>query len=307
LGVVRIGISGGADFDRLAGQVEQAEADGLASMWFSGAIGVDPLVVIAGAGRESKATKIELGTSVVQTYPSHPVLMAQRAAAVSAAIPGRFSLGLGVSHRPGIEGVYGLPYERPAAHMREYLSIVRPLLSGERVDFTGDFYEVHAEPRTKPASTIPILVAALAPAMMRVTGELAEGTITWMTNRKAVETHIAPRLGKAAADVGRPGPRIVVGLPVAVCDEAEGREAAAKQFAGYEQLPNYRKIMDIGGVEGPGDVAVVGDEATVAKELSAIIEAGGTDIWAAIFPVGEDHKASRKRTRDLLRELVKHK
>lgn len=301
---MRIGISGGGAFDRLAGQVEEAETDGLASMWFSGAIGVDPLVVIAGAGRESKATKIELGTSVVQTYPCHPVLMAQRAAAVAAAIPGRFTLGLGVSHRAGIEGVYGIPYERPAAHMREFLSIVGPLLRGEKVDVTGDFYQVHAEPRTQPASPTSILVAALAPVMLRVAAELADGTITWMTNRKAIETHIAPRLNKAATNAGRAAPRIVVGLPVAVCDEKEGREAAAQQFAGYEKLPNYRRILDIGGAEGPSDVAVVGDEDAVANELSAVIQAGGTDIWAAIFPVGEDHKASRKRTRDLLRELA---
>lgn len=302
---MRIGISGGADFERLAGQVAEAEADGLATMWFAGAIGVDPLVVIAGAGRESSATKIEMGTSVVQTYPCHPVLMAQRAAAVASAIPGRFALGIGVSHGPAIGGVYGLTYERPAAHMREYLSIVGPLLAGERVDFNGDFYQAHAEPASRQPSTVPILIAALAPAMLRAAGELADGTITWMTNRKAIETHVAPRVTKAAADAGRPNPRVVVGLPVAVCDEAEGREAAASQFAGYGMLPNYRRILDIGGADGPANVAVVGDEDAVAKELSALINAGATDIWAAVFPVGEDSKASRKRTRDLLRQLAK--
>jgi alkanesulfonate monooxygenase SsuD/methylene tetrahydromethanopterin reductase-like flavin-dependent oxidoreductase (luciferase family) len=152
---------------------------------------------------------------------------------------------------------------------------------------------------------VPVLVAALAPVMLRATGALAEGTITWMANARAIESHVSPILRKAAADAGRGEPRIVVGLPVAVCDdEAEGRAEGAKQFAGYGMLPNYQRILEHGGADGPGDAVIVGDEASVRAQLQGLIDAGGTDVWAAIFPVGGDRRASRARTRALLRELV---
>ncbi|HEX8802744.1 MAG TPA: LLM class flavin-dependent oxidoreductase, partial [Acidimicrobiales bacterium] len=136
-------------------------------------------------------------------------------------------------------------------------------------------------------------------------GAVADGTILWMANARAVESHVAPRITKAAADAGRPAPRVVAGLPVAVHDDvAEAREVAARQFVTYGQLPNYRRILDHGGVDGPADAAVVGDEASVAAQLQGLLDAGATDLWAAIFPVGDDAGGSRRRTRDLLRELA---
>jgi alkanesulfonate monooxygenase SsuD/methylene tetrahydromethanopterin reductase-like flavin-dependent oxidoreductase (luciferase family) len=150
-----------------------------------------------------------------------------------------------------------------------------------------------------------VLVAALAPVMLRAAGALAEGTITWMANARAIESHVSPLLRKAASDAGRPEPRVVVGLPVAVCDDvAEGRADAAKQFAGYGMLPNYQRILEHGAVDGPGDAAIVGDEASVTAQLQGLLDAGATDLWTAIFPVGGDRRASRARTRELLRSLL---
>jgi alkanesulfonate monooxygenase SsuD/methylene tetrahydromethanopterin reductase-like flavin-dependent oxidoreductase (luciferase family) len=141
--------------------------------------------------------------------------------------------------------------------------------------------------------------------MLRAAGSLAEGTITWMANAKAIESHVSPLIRKAATDAGREAPRIVVGLPVAVCDdESEGRSDAAKQFAGYGALPNYQRVLAHGGCEGPGDAAIIGDEASVRSQLQGLLDAGGTDVWAAIFPVGGDRRASRARTRALLQELA---
>ncbi len=148
---------------------------------------------------------------------------------------------------------------------------------------------------------MPLLVAALAPRLLRVAGEVADGTILWMGNAKAVSSHVVPRIRAAAEAAGRPAPRVVAGLPVAVTDdEAEARSVAAAQFAGYGQLPNYRRLLDIGGAAGPADAAIVGDEASVAAQVEELFEAGATDVWAAIFPVGDDRKGSRRRTCDLL-------
>ena len=304
---MKIGLSAGGTFDRMVEQVQEAEADGFDTMWFAGGIGMDPLTVIAAAGRATQ--RIELGTSIVPTYPRHPTAMAQQAVAVQSAIGSdagnRFTLGIGVSHKPAVEDMLGMSYDRPGKNMREYLSVLRPLLHEGKVAFDGEFYKVRSQMGTPAATPTPVLVAALAPVMLRASGALAEGTITWMANARAVESHISPILRSAADDAGRDAPRIVVGLPVAVCDDAEeGRADAAKQFAGYGTLPNYQRVLAHGDCEGPADAAIVGDEASVRRQLQGLLDAGGTDVWAAIFPVGGDRKASRTRTRALLQELA---
>jgi F420-dependent oxidoreductase-like protein len=285
-------------------QAQEAEADGFGSLWYASAIAGDPLVAMALAGRQT--TAIELGTSVLQTYACHPMLQAARAIATASAMgrPG-FTLGLGPSHQPVIESVFGMSYARPGQNTEEYIRVVAALLHGESADVDGDEWRVHSGGRgIKPDQPVSLMISALAPRLLRVAGELTDGTILWMANAKAVESHVAPRLTKAAA--GRPAPRIVTGLPVAVHDDvAEARQAAAEQFAGYGLLPNYRRILDIGGADGPADAAIVGDEETVAREIERLFEAGSTDVWAAIFPVGADRAASRARTRALLADLAR--
>lgn len=302
---MRIGLSGGASsVEKMVEQAKRAEADGFSALWYPGAIGGDPLVAMAMAG--AATSSIELGTSIVQTYPIHPSLQATRAAAVVAAMgrPG-FTLGIGPSHQPVIEDVYGMDYSHAGRHTEEYVDILAPLLRGEAVDVTGEDLSMHTPARPAPAHPIPILVAALGPRLLRVAGEKTDGTILWMGNARAIETHVAPRITKAAEAAGRPAPRIVAGLPVAVHDdEAEGLAAAAEQFAGYGVLPNYRRLLDHGGAEGPGDAAIVGDEASVTAQIEGLFAAGATDVWAAIFPVGDDRSGSRARTRALLKELA---
>ena len=303
---MRIGLSGGgATVDRMVDQLKEAEADGFTSMWYAGAIGVDPLVLLPLLARET--TSIELGTSIVQTYPRHPVNMAQAATAVALATGvERFTLGVGVSHRPAIEATYGLDYDANAEHLAEYLQVLGPLLREGKVRFAGDHYRAQTELRMRPEGAISIVVAALGTKALESSGTFADGTITWMANRRAIETHVAPKIAAAATGAGRPAPRVIVGLPVAVTDDIDaGRQAAAEQFAMYGMLPNYQRILRRGGVTSPADAAIVGTEDEVAAELEALLDGGATDIWAAIFPVGDDRRASRDRTKALLRNLVK--
>jgi F420-dependent oxidoreductase-like protein len=304
---VRIGLpGGGTTVERMVQQAQRAEADGFTSLWYASAVGGDPLVAMALAGRATST--IELGTSVLQTYACHPVLQATRAAAAAAAIgtAGRFTLGVGPSHQPVVEGLLGVPYTTPGRHTDEYVQVLAPLLRGEKVAFAGEELRVTAGPvQLGDGVPVPVLVAALGPRLLRVAGQHAAGTITWMANATAVADHVAPRICEAAAAAGHPDPRIVVGLPVAVHDDvAEARSVAARQFATYGVLPNYQRILAMGGVAGPADAAIVGDEASVSGQVEALFEAGATDVWAAPFPVGEDRSASRARTRALLRELA---
>lgn len=302
---MRIGLNGGGgNIERMIASAKQAESEGFSALWFPSAVAGDPVAPMAAVGRETSS--IELGTAVLQTYTSHPVLQANRAvsAAFTMGRPG-FTLGIGPSHQPVIEGMYGMSFDTPGRHTEEYVSIVAALLRGENVNVTGNELTLRGVTPQPLAQPVQLLVAALGPRLMRVAGGIADGTILWMGNARAIESHVAPRIGKVAADAGRSTPRIVAGLPVAVHDDvAEARAVAAKQFSVYGQLPNYQRILAHGGVDGPADAAIVGDEATVAAELQRLIDAGATDIWASIFPVGEDASESRRRTRALLQELA---
>ena len=306
---MRIGLTGGAaTADRIVSQAERAEADGFTSLWYPSAAGAgDPLAAMALAGRATSA--IELGTAVLVSYTCHPVLQASRANAAAAAIgtPGRLTIGIGPSHRVVIEDRLGLSYDTPGLHTDEYVQVLTGLLRGEQVSFAGSQFRVEAGPLPLlDGAEIPVLIGALGSRLLRVAGAYTAGTILWMANATAIEAHVAPVIRKAAADAGRPAPRIVAGLPVAVHDDvAEARSAAARQFAAYGYLPNYQRILAHGGIAGPADAVLAGDEDSVAAQVRALFEAGATDVWAAPFPVGDDGAASRARTRALLASLAR--
>ncbi len=278
---MRIGLSAGATtVERAIEQAEEAEKAGFSSLWYPGAVSGDPLVQMAFAGRAT--TGIELGTSVLQTYTCHPTLQVSRMQAVAAAVGRPVTLGVGPSHQPAIERL-GLSYDNVGRHTEEYMMALASLLVGE----------------------LPLLLAALGPRLLRVAGGLGDGTILWMANARAIESHVVPRITRAAADAGRPPPRIVAGLPVAVHDDVdEARAAGAEQFEIYGNLVNYRRILSHGGISSPAEAVIVGDEDAVARQIDALFAAGATDVWAAPFPVGTDRAASRARTRALLAQLA---
>lgn len=303
---MRIGLTGGAStVDKVVAQAERAEADGFTSLWYASVVTGDPLVAMAIAGRQTKT--IELGTAVLQTYPCHPLLQANRVASVADAMgrPG-FTLGIGPSHRPLIEGVFGYPYNHPGRNTEEYVTILTGLLAGETVDLDGADWTAHTGGRAMPpAHPVPVLVSALGPRLLRLAGAVADGTVLWMAPAKAIESHVIPIITAAAADAGRPTPRVVAGLPVAVHDdEADARSAAVTYSTAYAGMANYQRILEIGGAANAAEAAIVGNEAAVRSQLQALIDVGATDIWAAPFPVGDDAKASLHRTRQLLKELL---
>ena len=303
---MRIGLTGGgASVDRVVRQAKEAEADGFSALWYASIVTGDPLVAMAIAGRETST--IELGTAVLQTFPCHPLLQANRVSSVVDAMgrPG-FTLGIGPSHEPVIRGAFGMSYDHPGRSTDEYLQILTALLRGENVDFDGSDWSAHTAGRAVPPShPVPVLVSALGPRLLRVAGEHADGTVLWMAPARAIETHVAPKLHAAAAAAGRPAPRIVAGLPVAVHDDiAEARAAASASSSMYAEMENYTRILEIGGAGTPADAAIVGNESSVTSQLQSLLDAGATDIWAAVFPVGDDRRASMRRSKDLLRELV---
>lgn len=286
---MRIGLMFGGRDGSLAGataQARSAEQRGFATFWLPNIFGIDAITAAALAGRE--VPRIEFGTAVVPTYPRHPAALAQQALTAAAATGGRFTLGIGLSHKIVVEDMFGLDYSKPARHMREYLEVLAPLLRGEPVDYRGEEYRVKTGLSVPGAARVPVVVAALGPVMLGIAGRLADGTITWMTGPRTLSEHIAPAIGKAARAAGRPEPRIVAGLPIGLCrDAAAGREMVAKSFEIYGTLPSYRAMLDREGAAGPADVALVGDEAALRAELGRLRDAGVTDFDAAVVPVEE--------------------
>lgn len=305
---MRIGIFGGeagqgpGGIDELVKSVHEVADQGFTGYWLPQIFGIDALTAFAVVGHQVPG--IELGTSVIPTYPRHPMMLASQALTVQSAVGNRLALGIGLSHEFVIEHMWGYSFDKPVRHMREYLTILRGLLDERAVAFKGEALSASAALTIAPEVPAPsVLVAALGTQMLRLTGRMADGTITWMTGPATLAEHTVPTLKSATAEAGRPEAfRVVAGLPVCVTDDADAaRELASRAFAIYGQLPSYRAMLDREGAAGPADVALVGNEKTVQSGIERIAEAGATDFLAAEFGSSD---AERTRTRELLRTLL---
>lgn len=315
---MRIGLMIGSDkerprSERLAGLVEDvraAEVDGFTSVWIPQVPGyLDALTAAAVVG--AATGRIELATAVVPVQTRHPVPMAQQALTTQLACGGRFTLGLGASHHWIVGDQWGLPYERPAALVRDHLEVLHAAFAGPGpVDVENDTYRVHSPLDVTDTAAPPVLVAALAPVMLRIAGEHAAGTILWMADERAVEGHVVPRITKAASGAGRSAPRIVAGVPVVLCPagEVDDAKATARTVLGHADFsPNYERLLQHGDARDIDDVMAVGDEATIAARLRRFRDAGVTDLAARIVPLGstpEERTASRLRTQAALAPLT---
>lgn len=302
---MRIGIFGGdtaatGTLDDHVAAAQTALDDGFSSFWLPQIFGYDALTALAVVGRE--VPDIELGTAVIPTYPRHPAMLAAQAVTTNEAADGRLVLGIGLSHQIVIEMMYGMSFAKPVRHMREYLSILMPLVHDGAVDVEGETLTARVGLSMAARRPFPVLIAALGPKMLALAGAVADGTVTWMTGPETLRTHIVPTITAAAAEDGRPAPRVVGALPVLVCDdEADGRARAAKAFAVYDTLPSYKAMLDREGAGGPADVAVVGDEAAAGRQLDAMVASGITDFVAVEYSRDPDESA---RTRDFLRSRI---
>ena len=305
---MRIGINFGADptaagatLDDIVAIARRADERGFDTFWLPNIFSFDAITALTVIGRETE--RIGLGTAVTPTYPRHPTAIAQQAMTAAAATDNRLTLGIGLSHKIVIEDMLGLSYDRPARHMREYLSVLMPALRGEALHFDGEHYRVHGLQLTIPgADPVPTVIAALGPVMLKVAGELADGTNTWMVGPKTMEEHIVRRLSDAADEAGRPVPRVVAGIPVALTHDADAaREKINAELAIYGQLPSYRGMLDREGAAGPADVAILGDENAFRTQLERFRNAGVTDLNAVVMHVDD---GAYERTVDFLASML---
>jgi F420-dependent oxidoreductase-like protein len=302
---MKIGLSANSrSVDEIIAQGRSIESDGFTSLWFGSLILGDPMAGMAVVGRETST--LELGTSVVQTYPCHPILQANRIASVANAAGRSVTLGIGPSNEYMVQNVYGCSYDRPGLNAEEYTRIVSTLLRNETVDFDGEEWSAHGALNVPVEHPVQVLLSAMAPRMLRAAGQYADGTITFLAGPKALEAQVVPHLTAAAENAGRPAPRVVAGLQVAVHDDENEVRAQVHATTGkiFDNLGPYKRILAAGGYDSTAEAAVVGNAASVAHQLQAVVDAGATDIWASPLAVGDDPESSQRRTLDVLRHLI---
>jgi F420-dependent oxidoreductase-like protein len=295
---------------RMIEDVQWAEAAGLHTAWVPQIpTDFDALITVALMG--SRTTRIELGTAVVPLQAQHPVALARQALSAHAAAGGRLALGVGPSHHWIIADMLGLPYERPAALTRDYLEVLDAAFRGAGpVDVTNESFTVHNPIDLAPVAPLPVLVAALGPVMLALAGQRADGTVLWMADERAVAEHVVPRITKAAAQAGRPAPRVVAGIPVCLCRPSEvdaARERANRILGEAEISPNYQRLLDHGDARDVGDLCAAGDEAAIEARLRRFADAGVTDLSVRLLPIGggrDELIASKLRTRDMIAGLA---
>lgn len=290
---MKIGIMCGTGFvpgDTLQALIENAqrfESMGFDNLWLANIYGYDALSALVAVGGQT--SRMELGTAVVTAHVRHPFFLAQQVATAAAACDNRFTLGLGLSHKYVVEEQMGLSYDKPVRYMREYTDVLLPLLRGEAVTTDGEEFRVNAQLTVPELEHIPVLLAALGPGMLKLAGARTQGTTLWLTGPKTIANHTVPLIRQAAQEHGRPLPRVVAGCPICLTNnEAAARAMINEALELYGTIPSYRAMLDREGAAGPGDVALVGDEASLRQQLSQLAALGVTDLNAVLVNDGPE-------------------
>ncbi len=303
---MRIGFNGTgavrhADIGRITQDAQSAVAGGFSSYWLADhpTGGFDALTALAVAGQS--VPDIELGTAIVPSFPRNPMALAAQVLTTDDALGGRLTLGLGLSHAVMMADL-GIEFDKPIRHLKEYLSILMSLLHEGAVDFAGQLLSCKARVFKKPAKPVQVLVAALGPQALRVTGRLADGTTLAWVGAKTVREHIVPTITDAAATADRPAPRVLASLPLCVTDDVDSVRASIDANLGsYGDLPSYRAMFEREGVSSPSELAMVGSKAQVEDAIAAMAEAGATDFAPTVYGLTP---TQREESSALLQQLA---
>jgi F420-dependent oxidoreductase-like protein len=286
------GVVGHASIESVKKDLNRAASAGYQSYWLADhpTGGFDALTALAVAAQG--VTGMEIGTAVIPTFPRNPMALAAQTLTVAQALEGPFCLGIGLSHETMMKDL-GIPFEKPIRHMREYLSILVPLVIQGEVDFEGQLLSCRAKIFKRDMPDVSVVVAALGPQALKVAGELSDGTTLAWVGPKTIREHITPRITEAAAKAGREAPRIIATLPVCITDDPKARRASiSRNFASYAELPSYQAMFEREGASGPGDVAIVGSRDEVMESLALMAQAGTTDFGATMYAENPDEKAA---------------
>ena len=307
----RIGVAAmGGDSRAVVARIQELESLGIAAAWLtSGGAGPDALTTFAAAAATTE--RILLGTSIIPTYPRHPIVAVQQTQVIAQLAPGRFRLGLGPSHKVSIEPMFGIEHHAPLTNLREYIQVVKTLLGEGRVDFDGKQYHGHAALPGAAAPDVPVMASALRRRSFRLCGEVADGAISWVCPGQYLRDVGLPAMQEGADRADRPVPPLIAHVPVCVHDNPdEVRDAARQQLSNYPRSPFYQEMFAASGhpeardgVWSDGmleDVVFSGSEEDVAGRLRELFDWGATEILAHPVTAGGDSQASMNRNLNLI-------
>jgi F420-dependent oxidoreductase-like protein len=290
----------------------QTDEQGFFGFWLGSSFGIDPFIALALAGEET--ARVQLGVAVVPTWPRHPVVMAQQAATASAATRGRFRLGIGSSHEP-VMSMYGIEFDRPIGHLREYLDVVRTLLATGRVAHDGVRYRVNAFLDIADAPVPPVLLGVLREQSARLAGGHADGALSWLCPASYLHDTIVPNIAKGAAAADRDVPPLIAELPCALSTDRDAVfDMATRDLGVYPYMPFYRAIFEAAGIEVVDrewnrkmvDAAVLyGDEDGLAAKIRSFFDAGADEVVLSPYGVGDDPARSQADCVRVLADLAK--
>jgi len=285
----------GSDAKAAVDIIVEAEAAGVQQVWMTQSTPApDTLGIFAAAAM--RTTSIRMGTAIVPTYPRHPLALAQQALTLGDLAPQRLRLGVGPSHRPVIEGAYGLTMSSPLAHLREYVEILRAALWEGHISHHGQFFHVESTfPRTPHT---PILISALREGAFHLAGEISDGAISWMCPVPYLLTKARPALQAGAAQRGRPTPPLIAHIPVALSQDRQAVLAAARQQVGrYSRLPFYASMFADAGFPIPSDgtmpddlidnLVIFGDTATITTRLTELLASGLDELLVMLVSIAD--------------------
>jgi F420-dependent oxidoreductase-like protein len=283
--------------DDVVSRARRAHEIGVRQVWLAQQFDYEAITLAALIG--AAVPGLGVGTSVVPINPRHPLIMASLAQTAQAASHGNFSLGLGLGAHEPERQAFGASWPNTIPRLREHLTVLRSIFTEGAVDFHGD--EFTASPGWPVAvpggAPLPVYVAAMGPKALRVTAELADGTLPYLAGPRTIAEFIEPTIAKAAADAGRPKPRIIASVPVLVTEDSQndidaGRDLAARQLSLYETIPSYQRVIAREGVDNVAELAAVGSSDRVARQLKAYLDAGATDV--VLSPLDRSDSADRE-------------
>jgi len=287
--------------DDIKEEVALAQEAGVSAYWLAQIWRYDALTLIPELAK--LAPDVEFASGVVASYLRHPMTLASQALTTSLLTNGKFTLGVGVMHKPLIEGMFEMSFDKPARHMREYLDILLPLLEQRNVDVSGNTVSYHGEIDVPDAPRVPVMLAALGPHMLKLCGSRTDGTVMWMTGPRTLREDVLPKLEEAAEKAGRNAPRMAVLIPVLITDDIEtGRKQAAETYAIYGEMPSYRAMLEQEGFSSPEDYVLIGSEEHVREQIGSYEAAGVTDFGIQVAPSRE-----RSRTLEFIAELARER
>lgn len=292
----RVGLSVDPNPMTLVDTLVEVEEAGVKQIWVASGPPWNPDLLTLLSAAAARTKHLILGTSIVQVFSRHPVLLAQQILSLDALAPGRLRPGLGTSSPAFAKRMYGVEMERPLAYLREYVQVLRALLQGEEVHHQGRFFTIDAG--LTASAQVPLLIAALGPGAFRLAGEVADGALPALCPLPYLLDTALPALRAGATSAGRSCPPVVAHMPVVLTEDRETAFQIGRQVLRFStSLPTYRAMFLAAGFTEQDittvsdrlieSLIIFGDESKIKDRLLELLATEIDEVRIAALPVSD--------------------